>query len=307
MHRSFLGIVLICSGALGWAQTPDPAQNSQPAAPATGQAAPEAAPAPTFATAQELAAKGRLDKAMEVLDQLAAQTPEPAGVERLRGIIFYQKEQLSQAVDAFTKAAAQDPERPRIDRDARREPVPHGPPGRTRFRFSKRRTHRWRGPTSIRNTCWASVTPTWPATMTRATPLPPNMGLRPTRRRLICSPDGFFCAARCADQAAVQAGKALELNPSLPLAHELLGEVGAGRGRSPRRDPRTRSGTQNQPARRRDLRPAGRCLPAQRPVHRGAAGAESRGSAGAELDRPLHSAGTNVSQAEAAHPGAALS
>src|SRR5215831_4886101 len=69
-----------------------------------------AAPAVTFETARELAGKGRLDTAMTQLDQLATQTPEPAGVERLRGMIFYQREQFPQAIEAFTKAAAQDPE-----------------------------------------------------------------------------------------------------------------------------------------------------------------------------------------------------
>ena len=58
----------------------------------------------TFESAQALAAKGRLDQAMAQLDQLAAQSPEPAGVERLRGIILYQREQFPEAIEAFTKA-----------------------------------------------------------------------------------------------------------------------------------------------------------------------------------------------------------
>ena len=62
----------------------------------------------TFEDAQALAAKGRLDQAMNVLNQLAVQTPVPAGVERLRGIIFYQRDQLTQAADAFSKAITQD-------------------------------------------------------------------------------------------------------------------------------------------------------------------------------------------------------
>ena len=69
----------------------------------------ELSPATSFETAQNLAAKGRLDKAMALLDQLAAQNPEPAGVERLRGIIFYQREDFARAIDAFAKASQQDP------------------------------------------------------------------------------------------------------------------------------------------------------------------------------------------------------
>ena len=51
-------------------------------------------PAATLASAQELAGKGRLDAAMTQLDQLSQQSPEPAGVERLRGLIYYQRESL---------------------------------------------------------------------------------------------------------------------------------------------------------------------------------------------------------------------
>src|SRR5260370_835716 len=97
MQRMLItALVVFVGGVFGLGQT------SPPVGPPGGEAP------PTFETAQELAAKGRLDKAMAVLEQLAHETPEPAGVERLRGIIFYQKEQLSQAVEAFTKAEQQD-------------------------------------------------------------------------------------------------------------------------------------------------------------------------------------------------------
>ena len=46
---------------------------------------------------------------MAELDALALQSPEPAGVERLRGMIWYQREQFPQATAAFAKAAEQDP------------------------------------------------------------------------------------------------------------------------------------------------------------------------------------------------------
>jgi len=76
-------------------------------APATANE--NAAGAVTFESAKELAGKGRLDQAMGQLDVLAAQTPEAAGVERLRGMIFYQREQFPQAIAAFAKAESQDP------------------------------------------------------------------------------------------------------------------------------------------------------------------------------------------------------
>src|SRR3569833_339335 len=67
-----------------------------------------AAPAVTYESAKQLAAKGRLAEAMAQLDNLAAQVPEQAGVERLRGMIFYQREELPQAAAAFAKAVEQD-------------------------------------------------------------------------------------------------------------------------------------------------------------------------------------------------------
>lgn len=79
MHRCSITAILLLFAALS--SSP---QNAPPA-PA------ETAPAPTFEAAQDLAGRGRLEQAMSMLDQLAAQNPEPAGVERLRGIIFYQR------------------------------------------------------------------------------------------------------------------------------------------------------------------------------------------------------------------------
>jgi len=74
------------------------------------QTEPSASPSATvsFEEAQTLASKGRLDKAMELLDQLSMQAPEPAGVERLRGVIYYQREQFANATEAFAKATDQD-------------------------------------------------------------------------------------------------------------------------------------------------------------------------------------------------------
>src|ERR1035438_3837960 len=96
--------------ALALSLSSEAAQNpaQQPSAPVQPGAVQKDVP-PPFETAQDLAAHGRLDKAMVLLDQLSAQSPEQPGVERLRGIIFYQKDQFAQAIEAFTKAAAQDP------------------------------------------------------------------------------------------------------------------------------------------------------------------------------------------------------
>src|SRR5580698_6525384 len=101
----FKFIPALCFAILSVASFAQTAQS----VPQSGSDTAPAEPTP-FQVAEGLAAKGRLDKAMAMLDQLAAQTPEPAGVERLRGMIFYQREQLPKAIDAFTKAAQQDPD-----------------------------------------------------------------------------------------------------------------------------------------------------------------------------------------------------
>ena len=71
MLRTLFATLLFASLiSAGKAQAP---QNAAP----TGD---DAAAVPTFEAAQQLAGRGRLDKAMEQLNQLATQTPEPAGV-----------------------------------------------------------------------------------------------------------------------------------------------------------------------------------------------------------------------------------
>src|SRR5271169_4627213 len=60
--------------------------------------------------AKALTAKGRLNQALTELNALAKVEPEAAGVERLRGVILYQKEQLPEAEAAFAQAVAQDAE-----------------------------------------------------------------------------------------------------------------------------------------------------------------------------------------------------
>jgi predicted Zn-dependent protease len=98
--------VLLLVGSLG-----APISFAQ-AASATAQlpAAPsEASARASVAAAQKLVQQGRLDEALRALDALGAQTPKPAGVEKLRGMALYQQNKLSDAEAAFARAAAQDP------------------------------------------------------------------------------------------------------------------------------------------------------------------------------------------------------
>ncbi|MFT4114569.1 MAG: tetratricopeptide repeat protein, partial [Silvibacterium sp.] len=58
---------------------------------------------------EDLVRSGQLDAAQQQLDILAAKHPEPAGVERLRGYVSYQQNRLADADAAFARALAQDP------------------------------------------------------------------------------------------------------------------------------------------------------------------------------------------------------
>jgi predicted Zn-dependent protease len=58
--------------------------------------------------AQRLISRGQLSEAETRLDSLATQQPEPAGVERMRGMIHYQRNEFAAANSAFEKAIVQD-------------------------------------------------------------------------------------------------------------------------------------------------------------------------------------------------------
>jgi tetratricopeptide (TPR) repeat protein len=73
---------------------------------ASGQSA---VPVKPLRQAEDLFHSGHLDQALRNLDALAAEQPEPAGVEYLRGMVFYQQGKMAEATSAFAKAVTQDP------------------------------------------------------------------------------------------------------------------------------------------------------------------------------------------------------
>lgn len=64
---------------------------------------------PSLADVRSLMTQGKLDDAQRALDALAIQRPEPAGVERLRGLVAYQRNAMPAAEAAFVQAVEQDP------------------------------------------------------------------------------------------------------------------------------------------------------------------------------------------------------
>jgi tetratricopeptide (TPR) repeat protein len=175
-------------------------------------------------TARGLAARGRLDQAMALLDGLAAKQPEAAGVERLRGLIFYQRNQLKEALEAFEKAAAEDGSDSealemegvtlyRLGRPA--DAIPLLEKGRSPVLSANV------DPQYVLGLCYIDAGRYENARRAFAD----QFGFQPE------SPEAYLLIARLmlrrnfADQADAAARKALDENPKLPLAHELLGEI----------------------------------------------------------------------------------
>jgi tetratricopeptide (TPR) repeat protein len=183
----------------------------------------------TFEDAQQLAAKGRLDQAMNILNQLSAQTPVPAGAERLRGIIYYQKDQLPQAAEAFAKAINQDAN----DRESSEMA------GVTLFRLGRpadalpylETAHSAVSnanvePQYVLGLCYSDLARYEDARHAFAA----QYGFQPDSAEAYLLAARLFLRRDLRDQAAAQATKALEINPRLPLAHQLLGEAALARG-----------------------------------------------------------------------------
>lgn len=219
MLRAFVIAVLLFAS-----QAALQGQSEQAATPSSDAAA----PAVSFETAHELAGKGRLDAAMAQLDQLAAQTPEPAGVERLRGLIFYQREQFPQAIEAFIKAADQD--------SSDHESIEmHGVSLFRLGRIQEAIPFLEKGRVGVQG---ANVDPDYVLALSYADvqryddarhAFATQYGFAPDSAEAYLLAGRLFLRRELRDEAGAEATKALAINPSLPLAHELLGEVALSR------------------------------------------------------------------------------
>jgi tetratricopeptide (TPR) repeat protein len=103
LRRRGVPLLAIMLGAVAASAQAPPPTTPPPAAPNVATSRGD------IAAAQKLVQEGRLAEALKSLDTLAAQTPEPAGVEKLRGMALYQQSKLEDAAAAFGRAAAQDP------------------------------------------------------------------------------------------------------------------------------------------------------------------------------------------------------
>jgi predicted Zn-dependent protease len=183
----------------------------------------------TLNGARQLFTQGKLDQSLNELNALTQQTPEPAGVERLRGFIFYQQNKFAEADAALAKAIAQDPK----DTEAMQLR------GVTLFRMGKaadaipllEQAH-----ASIAN---ANIDPNYVLGVSYM-----QVGRNDDARRAFAAQYGFppdsapsyLLAARMffrqenVPAAHTSATRALQLDANLPLAHQLLGEIALATG-----------------------------------------------------------------------------
>jgi predicted Zn-dependent protease len=220
-HRfitAMLGMALL-SGARGQIESATAPDGSQ-------------AISPSLKSARNLAAKGHLDLSLAELNRLATATPEPAGLERLRGIIFYQKEEFQQAIEAFAKAEAEDP-RDRESTEMRGVSLFRmGHANEAIVYLEKARASVQEAnidPNYVLAVCYAEVRRYDDSRHAFAA----QYGFAPDSAEAYLLAGRMFLRRELRDQAGVQAAKALELEPRLPLAHELLGEIALAKGDLP--------------------------------------------------------------------------
>jgi tetratricopeptide (TPR) repeat protein len=190
---------------------------------ASSQAANPPDKSPT-AEAQKLLDAGRFEEALKALDALSLQSPEPSGVERLRGMAYYEQGQMQSSEAAFEMAVAQDPS----DREAMQME------GVALFRMGKpaaavpllEKAHLSIPSSNIDSDyvlglCYLDTRRYDDARKAFAT----QYGF-PSE-----SPSAYLLAARMMLRrdylpvADTFAQKALALNPNLPMAHLLLGQI----------------------------------------------------------------------------------
>ena len=212
----------------------DALQTSPPAKP-LGTATPSATAndaSSAIAAASKTFAAGHSEEALKQLDALAVITPEPQGVERLRGFIFYQQRNMVAAAAAYAKAIEQDPS----DRESMQmrgvSLYSLGRPAEAIPLLEKARAAVPSAnvdPNYVLGVCYIAVRRYDDARHAFAA----QYGFAPD------SAPAYLLVARLLlrqeNPAAAEdsARKALALQPDLPLAHQLLGEVALAREQLP--------------------------------------------------------------------------
>ncbi|GGA72605.1 hypothetical protein GCM10011507_25280 [Edaphobacter acidisoli] len=189
-----------------------------PAAPNTAEASPD------LAQLRLMIDRGQAVEALKQLDTFATRPTVPAGVNRLRGLALYSENQFAQADTAFASALKQDPH------DVESAQLR----GLTLFRLGRpaeaipllESAHNWTShtkvdPSYVLALCYIDTRQYDKARQSFAV----QYGFAPD------SASAYLLAARMLLRreylpiAQQYATKAVTLNPQLPLAHQLLGEI----------------------------------------------------------------------------------
>ncbi len=192
--------------------------------PAVAQLPANSAPAASLAKAHEELQQGNAGQAIALLQQMAVAQPVPKGVERELGLAYYRTGKLAEAREAFRQATIQDPQ----DIEAVQME------GLTLYRLGQpaaaipflERVRQWTPDAGtdanyVLGLCYLDANRYDDARKSFAAQFeePPDSG---AARLLLAS---MLQRANLPRQAAEETQKALDADPSLPLAHLLLGEV----------------------------------------------------------------------------------
>jgi len=221
---AFSWALLLFSALLSWSSH---GQQSPAGGHSTSTGSPP--PDPSLAQAQQLFAQGKLDQSLVELNALGQQTPEPAGVERLRGFIYYQQNKFAEADTAFAKAMAQDP------RDTEAMQLR----GVTLFRMGRAADAIPLLEQAHASVSSANIDPNYVLGVSYM-----QVGRFDDARHAFAAQYGFqpdsapayLLAARMffhqenVPAAHASTTRALQLNSTLPLAHQLLGEIALATG-----------------------------------------------------------------------------
>jgi predicted Zn-dependent protease len=218
--------LVLLRSILTLAVLPLPLLRAQPPAqtPGTSNTDAPGVSSPNLAQLRLMIDRGQTENALKQLDSLAAQQPVPVGVNRLRGLALYSQNRFAEADAAFASALTQDPH----DEESTQLR------GLTLFRLGRpadaipllESTHGWTSETKVDPSyvlalCYLDTRQYDNARRALAT----QYGFPPD------SAPAYLLAARMLLRreylpiAQQFATKALELDPQLPLAHALLGEV----------------------------------------------------------------------------------
>jgi predicted Zn-dependent protease len=222
---SIFGVAVLTPPALG-AQSPrQSAPASQtPDAPAASAGASPVGSSPNLIQLRLMIDRGRSADALKELGPLSAQQPVPAGVDRLRGLALYSQSKFVEADAAFASALKQDPHDEesaqlrgltlyRLGRPAEAIPLlesAHGWTSDTRV-----------DPSYVLALCYLDTRNYDNARRAFAS----QYGFAPESAPAYLLTARMLLRREYLPVAQQFATKALELDPQLPLAHALLGEI----------------------------------------------------------------------------------